>query len=184
MQDLFGRKHYDGMASVFEDYAFSKECMLRAGKKIRRRLNEITMDERLREITNIILNRLERNSKEMSEEINNDWYLIAHLLDLIVHLLGYDWLDGRVHRHVFFYQDRAQEQIDWKYKKGREYFDEWRQEDKRRYMLVNFLKKKQIPKFQIAALLGISVKRVGKILQGIAEYEKETGKNFPKFEER
>jgi len=184
MQDLFGRKHYDGMAGAFVDPIFCKECMLRAVKRIKNRLDDIlTMDERLRQMTGIILDRLEGNVKEMSEEVNNDWAIITHLLDLIAHLLGYDWLDGRVHRHVFFYQDKKQEQLDWKIRKGtREYYDLLRLEEKRRYMLVNLLKKNQIPQYQIAKLLGISVGRVSRILLEIEEYEKETGKSLPKFE--
>ena len=184
MQDLFGRKYYEGMAGAFRDPTYCQECMLRAVKRIRKRLDDIVaMDERLRQMTGIILDGIERDAKEMSEEVNNDWYIIAHLLNLIAHLLGYDWLDGRVHRHVFFYQDKAQEQQDWKMKKGnREYYDVLRLEEKRRYMLVNFLKKNKIPKYQIAKLLGITVRRVNKILREIEEYQKETKKSLPKFE--
>ena len=184
MQNLFGRKHYEGMAAAFSDPTFCKECMLKAIKRIRNRLDDIlTMDERLRQTTGMILDSWESNVKEMSEEVNNDWGIIANLLDLIVHLLGYDWLDGRVHRHIVFYQDKAQEQLDWKIRKGkREYYDGLRLEKKRRYILVNLLKKNQIPKYQIARLLGISVRRVSRILLEIEEYEKETGKSLPKFE--
>jgi len=181
MQDLFGRKSYGGIAGAFCDADFCKKCTLRAIKRIRRRLSLLFMDERLRQTTSIILDRLQKNLKETSEEVNNDWHIIANLLDLISHLLGYDWLDGRIHRHVFFYQNLGQEQLDWNYKKGREYFEEWRKEDKRRYMLVNFLRENQIPKYQIANLLRVSVRRVNKILREIEEYKKETGKSFPRF---
>jgi hypothetical protein len=84
MQDPLGRKHYDGMAGGFRDPDFCKECMLRAIRWIRKRLSDIvTMDERLREVTGIILDRLEKNVKETSHDINNDWIIIANLLDLI-----------------------------------------------------------------------------------------------------
>jgi len=184
MQNLFGRKHYEGMAAAFSDSTFCKECMLKAVKRIRNRLDDIlTMDERLRETTGLTLDSLERNVKEMSEEVNNDWNIIADLLELLVYLLGYDWLDGQVRRHIVFYQDKTQEQLDWRKRKGkREYFDEWLLDKKFRYMLVNILKNNQLPKYQIARLLGISMRRVSKILLEIEEYEKETGKSFPKFE--
>lgn len=183
MQDLFGRKHYNGMAGAFRDSKFCKKCMLRAIKRIRSRLDNIlTMDERLKQTTGLILNRLETDVKEMSEKVNNDWAIITNLLHLIVHLLGYDWLDGRVHRHIVFFQDKAQEQKDWMEMLGRrEYYDQWRLEDKHRYMLVNMLKKNEIPKHQIASLLGISIRSVSKILSEIEEYEKETGKSLPRF---
>lgn len=184
MQNLYGRKHYDGMAGAFMDPNFCKECMLRAVKRIRNRLDDIlTMDERLRQTTGLILDNLKSNVKEMSEDVNNDWNIIANLLDLIAHLLGYDWLDERIHRHIIFYQDKAQEQLDWKMRKGtREYFDEWLQDKKYRYMLVNLLKNNQLSNYQIARLLGISVRGVHRILLEIEEYEKETRKSFPKFE--
>jgi len=182
MQDLLGRKRYDGMAGGFRDPDFCKECMLKAIRRIRKRLSEIaTMDERLREVTGIILDRLVRNVKETSRDINDDWIIIAHLLDLIAHLLGYDWLDGKIHRHVVYYQDKRQEQLDWKIKEVTRYYGEWRLENKRRYMLVNFLRKNNIPKYQIAKLLGITVLRVNRILLGIREYEKEKGESFPSF---
>lgn len=183
MQDLFGQKHYAGMARAFNEPTFCKECMLRAIKRIRNRLDDIlTLDERLRQTSGTILDKLENDVKEMSEKVNNDWVIITSLLHLIVHLLGYDWLDGRIHRHIIFYQNKAQEQLDVIKTKGkREYYDNLRLEEKRRYMLVNFLKKNKIPKYQIANLLGISVRRVRKILLEIEEYEKDTGKSLPEF---
>jgi len=114
--------------------------------------------------------------------MHNDWHIIADLLDLIVHLLGYDWLDGKVHRHVFFYQDKGQEQLDWrKRQEFREYYDSLRLDTKRRYMLVNFLEMNGIPKHQIARLLGLSIDRTNKILKEIENYEKEIGNDFPEF---
>lgn len=181
MQDLLGPKYY-GSAGGFSDPTFCKECMIRAVKRIRNRLDQIlTVDERLRHSTGIILDRLESNVKETSEKVNNDWEIIADLLDLIAHLLGYDWLDGEIHRHVIFFQDRTQEQFDC-IKQKSEYYDELCLEEKRRYMLVTFLEKNQIPKYQIARLLGISVRRVNRILLGIKKYESETGESLPKFD--
>lgn len=46
MQDLFGHKHYEGMAGAFSDPAYCRECMRRVVKRIRKRLDEIlAMDE-------------------------------------------------------------------------------------------------------------------------------------------
>jgi len=185
MLDLFGSKgrHYHGLAGAFRDTAFCRKTMLKAIRKIGKRLDEIiTMDERLRQMTSSILESLEHYIKETSEKVNNDGYIIAKLLDLIVHLLGYDWLDGKIHRHVFFYQNKGQEQLDWrKRQESREYYDSLRLDTKRRYMLVNFLKRNKIPKHQIARLLGLSIDRTNKILKEIENYEKETGKDFPEF---
>jgi len=141
------------------------------------------MDERLIQVSGSILDNLEANAKEVSEEVNNDWQIITNLLHLIVHLLGYDWLDGKIHRHVIFCQDRTQEQKDWRIIEGdRAYYDQYRLEEKRRYMLVNLLERNKVPIYQIATLLGMTIERVRKILQEIQRLEMETGKKIPQFE--
>lgn len=183
MQELFGRKHYNGVARLFRDSSFCRKCLLRTVSRIKNRLREIPMDERLIQVSGSILDKLEANAKEVSEEVNNDWQIITNLLDLIAHLLGYDWLDGKIHRHVIFCQDRTQEQEDWKIREGdRAYYDQYRLEEDRRCMLVNLLERNKVPKYEIANLLGISIGRVGKILLEIQRYQNETGKKIPQFE--
>jgi len=181
MLDFFG-KYYWGMARLFRDPKFCKKCMLRLVKRMRKRLNEIlTMDERLRQRTNDILESLENHAKQISIEKNNDWDIIADLLHLIAHLLGYDWQDGKIHRQVFYYQDEAQAQLDKKIDNPRKYYDSLRSDEKLRYMLVQSMRNRQLPKHQIARLLGISSGRVNKIILHIEEYEKEEEKPFPEF---
>ena len=76
-----------------------------------------------------------------------------------------------------------QEQEYWKMRVGdREYYDNYRLMEKRRYMLVNQLNKNKVPKYQIAQLLGLSIKRVNQILLEIPTIEKEIGKEIPFFE--
>jgi len=154
-----------------------------SNKTIRKRFREIPMDERLTQNVGIILDSLEANAKEISENKNTDWDIITDFLHLVVHLIGYDLLDGKVHRNVIFFQNLRQEQEDWKWQIGaREYYDTYRLEEKRRYMLVNQLYKNKVPKYQIATLLGLSIKRVNQILLEIPKIEKEIGKTIPKFE--
>ena len=77
----------------------------------------------------------------------------------------------------------GQEQEYWKWQVGdREYYDTYRLEEKRRYMLVNQLTKNRVPKYQIAKLLGLSIKRVNQIITEIPHIEKQIGKAIPKFE--
>jgi len=181
--DLFGRKHYEGMAGGFRDPSYCRECLLRAIRRIRKRFSEIPMDERLTQNVGTILDSLEANAKEISENKNTDWDIITDFLHLVIHLIGYDLLDGKVHRNVIFFQNLGQEQEDWKWQIGaREYYDTYRLEEKRRYMLVNQLNKNKVPKYQIATLLGLSIKRVNQILLEIPKIEKEIGKTIPKFE--
>jgi len=180
MLDFFGKKYY-GMARLFENPTFCKKCMLRVVKRIRKRLNEIlSMDERLRQRTNGILESLEGHSRRISLTENNDWFIIADLLDLVGHLLGYDWQDGKIHRQVFFFQDEVQAQLDKRIENPNKYYDSLRSDEKLRYMLVQSLRIRQLPKHQIARLLGISSKRVDNILLNIEEYEKK-GTPVPEF---
>jgi hypothetical protein len=183
MWDLFGRKHYEGIAGSFRDPSFCKECLSKALERIRNRFSELSMDERLTQNVGSILDSLEANAKEISENRNTDWNMITDFLHLVIHLIGYDQLDGKIHRNVIFFQDRGQEQEDWRFKVGdREYYDNYRLEEKRRYMLVNQLMKNKVPKCQIANLLGLSTKRVNQILLEIPKIEKEIGKAIPTFE--
>lgn len=147
MRNLLGKRYY-GCAGDFVDVKTSKTFMLRALRRIRRTLNEIiTCDERLLLTTNISLDRLERNVKATSEKVNNDWVIIANFLNLVSLLLGYDWGDGKVHRHVFFYQTKYQETENYKNQTGREFWDEFPFGDWRfRFELVYLLNEKKIAK--------------------------------------
>ena len=183
MWDLFGRKHYEGIAGSFRYPSYCRKCLSKAVKRIRNRFSEISMDERLTQNIGSILDSLETNVKEISEKKNTDWDIITDFLHLVIHLIGYDLLDGKVHRNVIFFQDRGQEQEDWKFNVGdREYYDNYRLEEKRRYMLVNQLMMNKVPPYQIAKLLGLSLKRVNQILLEIPKIEKEIGKTIPTFE--
>lgn len=180
LRNLLGEKYY-GYAGVFRNARVCKKCLRRAIRRIRRRLNEIvTTDERLVLTTSITLGRLESNVKATSEKNNNDWFIIANLLELVSLLLGYDWGDGKVHRHVIFYQDKQQEVEDYKYKVGRAFWDEFPWGDWRiRFEIIYLLKERRLSNDQIARVLGLSNKLVAKILKRIEDFEKNTGKKFP-----
>jgi hypothetical protein len=165
LSDLFGKKEFEGTASGFKDPDFCKKSLLRAINRIRSRLSEIPLDERLIQSTGIILDNLESKVNEISESANTDWDIITGLLHLVVHLIGFDMFDGKAHRSVFFFQNLGQEQEYWKWQVGaHEYYDNYRKEEKHRIMLVNQLHNNKIPKYQIATLLGLSTKRVNQII--------------------
>ncbi len=176
---LLGDKYY-GTAGAFSDVETSKAYLRRAIKRIRKRLNEInTMDERLLVTTSIALTNLDENVKLTSEKVNNDWSIISNLLKLVALLIGYDWHDGKIHRHIFYHQDRQQEIEDHKNQIGDSAFwDEYRGDTRIRYEMVYLLNERKLPKYQIARVLNISTYRVTKILKHIDEYEKETGKKI------
>jgi hypothetical protein len=180
--DLLGKTHYSKTAGDFKSQKYCQKYMFNATNKIRERLSDIPMDERLTMRTGAILDTLERHLNENSDAVNTDWDIITDLLHLLVHLLGYDWQDGRVHRELIYHQSIGQEQEDWKMQVGdSDYYDSLRKEEKRRYMLVKQLIDNKIPKYQIAKLLGLAIKRVNRILCEIDAFEQGSGKKLDKF---
>ena len=105
MWQLFGPKNYEGIAAGFRTPDYSRECILKAVKRIRNRFDEIPMDERLTQCVGSILDSLEADAKEISENKNTDWDIITGFLNLVTHIIGYDLLDGKVHRSVIFFQN-------------------------------------------------------------------------------
>jgi len=182
--NLLGERYF-GLAGTFSDVKASKEYLLIALKRIRKRLNEIiTSDERLLMMVNLNLDQLEKYVKETSESVNNDWFIIARLLDLVARLLGYDWVDGKVHRQIIYYQEREHEEEDHMKEIGdSDYLKEYRGDMKIQYEMIYLLRKRGLPMNQIARVLNISRNRVSKILRKIEEYEEQTGKKFLNQEE-
>jgi len=106
--NILGGKH-SGHASLASDVSFLKKSMLGVVGKLRDRLRTVTaMDERLELTTSMALGTLEGEVRKLSVATNNDLNIITSLLGLIGHLLGYDWLDGEIHRHVVFFRDNSQ----------------------------------------------------------------------------
>ena len=181
LRNLMGERCY-GLAGAFSDPLCCKEFLLRAIKQIRKRLKEvITTDERLSSTTHNTLDSLEHYAKSTSEKVNNDWFIIADLLNLISRLLGYDYLDGKVHRYIIFYQDKQQEFEDYHKNVGRALIDELSKDLRVRYELVYLLKKKEFSNNQIARVMGLSEKLVIKILKKIQNFERNTGEEFLKY---
>jgi len=165
LSNLLGER-YLGSASEFRDITTCKEYFRRAIKRIKKTLNDIIVyDERLLMMTNRTLERLDELAKETSQKNNHDWLIIANLIDLISRLIGYDWADGKIHRYVFYHQNRIQEIEDYHKMAGRSFFDELRNENKIRYELVCQLKEKGFSNNYVGRILRISDKRVSKILK-------------------
>lgn len=179
LTNFLGQRYY-GSAGAFSSPRISRKFLLRALRRIRKRLDEIiTNDERLILTTSIALERLEYYTEKTSEKVNNDWFIIANLLDLIALLLGYDWNDGEVHRRVIFYQDKNQEVQDFRIKSAKAFWDEFPYGDWRlRFEIVNMLKGKNLSNNQIARVLRMSDKLVAKILRRIEDFEKHSEKKF------
>jgi len=179
LRNLLGKRYY-GCAGAFSTPQICKQFLLRALRRIRRRINAvITTDERLLLTTSVTLDRLERYAKAMSVRVNNDWSIIANLLHLVSCLLGYDWLDGKVHRHVIFYRDKQQEIEDYQKKEAKAFWNEFPSGDWQiRYELVYALKQRKLSNNQIARVLALSDKLVAKILKRIEDFEKHSGKKF------
>ena len=183
--NLMGLK-YINTAGSFSSVKYCKKDFREAIKHIRKRLNEIiTADDRLLMTVSIILDRLDKYVKGTSEQVNNDWYIIANLLNLVSRLLGYDWEDGKVYRHIVYYQDKEQEIADYKKSFGdRAYYDEFWGDWRIRFETVYFLNKRKLPKNQIARVLNINEKLVTNILKRIEDFEKNAGEKFFKVSDQ
>jgi hypothetical protein len=179
--NLLGSK-YCNLAGGYSSVKYCKKDLRRAIKHIKKRLNKIiTIDERLLSETSILLERLDNYIKGTSIKVNNDWYIIAILLNLISLLIGYDWKDGKVYRHIIYYQDKEQERTNYIKEVGNIAFWEEFGGDKRiRYEIVYLLNEKKLPKNQIARVLGLNYNRINKILKAIEDFEKSTGEKFLK----
>ena len=179
MRNLLGKAYY-GYAGGFSSPKLCKRVLLRAINRIRKRIEEIApTDERLLLTTSISLDQIERNVKDTSLKMNNDWLIIGDLLHLVSLLLGYDWYNGKVNRHVFLHQDKTQEIEDYHQRIGRKFWDEFVGGDwKIRCEIIHVLKKRNPSINQIARTINLSDKVVAKILKRIDSFEKETGKEF------
>ena len=114
LADFFGHdSKWYGTAGAFHNPARVREALLAATSKIRARLEEIiTADDRLLLITSVALDAIEREAKQLRADSNNQLEIIAHLLHLVAHLLGYDWQAGKPNRHIVYFQTADQEWID------------------------------------------------------------------------
>jgi hypothetical protein len=114
LRELFGSEsEWSHSAGSFSDVAEFRNALLKASKKIRKRLSEIvTRDDRLLLTTSLALDAIEREAKQSSEDGANNVEIIAHLIHLVAYLIGYDWLRGQSNRHIIYFQTSDQEWID------------------------------------------------------------------------
>lgn len=158
--------------------SFTRAYFLQVTKKLRDRVdNIVTMDERLRGM-------LFRSLRELETEIrpirkNVDWQIIATiLLGIVGRLLGYDGVDGKVHREVIFFRTREQEAADYRKRTGGGHWNEADELLRERYRIVLNLKKRGFTHAQIAQIVGTTeyaVKQVisNELLARICELRRE-----------
>lgn len=180
MQNILGT-HYSHSAELFREVDYSKKYLRRAIKKLRKRVVElITHDERLLTQCESILDSIDDLAKKTADDVNNDWEIIANLILLVSKLVGFDWCDGKIYHHAFFYQDLKQEFDSETQKRGaRDVYKELMDVRKYQYMTVNSLNKKNLPMIQIGNILNISKDRVKQILEEIKVWERENDNDFP-----
>lgn len=179
MLNLLGG-HYYHCAELFREVDYSKKYLRRAIKKLKKRVNElITHDERLLTQCESILSSIDDLAKETSEDVNNDWEIIGNLILIVSKLVGYDWVDGKIYHHAFFYQDLSQEFDSEGHKRGlKNVYQELIESRKYQYKIVNSLNEKGLSMIQIGMILNISRNRVKKIIDEISDWEKEHDSKF------
>ncbi|MBN2122454.1 hypothetical protein JW721_05385 [Candidatus Micrarchaeota archaeon] len=116
IQSVCGEKGVHGLASLYGmKISKRKDALLKWVKKVRMRCIEVTnLDPRLRDRLVSDLEDLEQETQLLGKEEDIEWDLITRLLFICSRLLGYDWMDGKIHRHVLFFQDDVQEWEDIK----------------------------------------------------------------------
>src|SRR3989442_7996318 len=180
---ILGRKGM-GKAGLASDAKFVRKSMLEVVDKWRQRIRNLTaMDERLDMMTTADLGHLEAAIKATSAVMNNDWLIISALTSLVNRLLGYDWVDGEVHRHLVFFRDRDQENFDHNMmlepKDAVETLRSIGKTSRAKYALIDHLRKRiGLTVNEVANVMGMSEYQVRNILVRIGQFEKKEGSKF------
>ena len=183
LMGVLGRRGM-GKASLALDARFVRESMLKIVNKWKQRIRNLTaMDERLDMMTMGNLEELERAIKGTSDSTNNDWLIIGALTSLVSRLLGYDWVDGEIHRHVIFYRDRDQENFDHnKMLEPKDAVQTLRSNGKTlraKYAVIDHLRNRiGLTVNDVANVMGMSEYQVRKILSRVEQYEKAWKTDF------
>ncbi|MGR3177491.1 MAG: hypothetical protein ACUZ8E_05505 [Candidatus Anammoxibacter sp.] len=112
--EFFGEKsRWVNSAGTFSDVKYVKKAIQSAAKKIRTRLKEIiTVDDRLLLTTSSAIEAIERSLKNLDINGNGLLEILAHFINLIANLLGYDWQRGKHNRQILFFQTIKQQMLD------------------------------------------------------------------------
>lgn len=164
---MFGSKYYN-WAAMFENVSYTKRVIKDWIKRTQQRMGQLTeYDDRLYKIVSINLDSLNRRLSEYPKELN-EWKIIAALIEIINHLLGYDFRDGKIHRHILFYQDKGQQMKDMlnmgemKYDELRNSYQITRDSQK---MLARTLKSEGKTIFQTSLILNQSPSHIKRLLK-------------------
>jgi len=183
LMGVLGRKGM-GRASLASDANFVKQSMLKVVDKWKQRIRNLTaMDKRLDMMTTGDLGHPEAAIKATSEDSNNDWLIISALTSLVNRLLGYDWVDGEIHRHLVFFRDRDQENFDHNMmlepKDAVETLRSIGKTLRAKYAVIDHLRNMVgLTVNEVANVMGMSEYQVRKILSRVEQYEKEQKDKF------
>jgi len=167
LRTLFGNKYYH-FAECGQDPKEIKKAMKDWIKKIENRIDELTnYDLRLKEVSESLLEELKIDISQL-EKKNNDWIIISRLIQLISYLLGFDFVDGEIYRHVLFFQDKTQE-VGIAQKEGKLPAEEFnwifRNRNNCRRKIAKQLKNEGLTIFKISEIMNIRQTMVRKLLK-------------------
>lgn len=114
LQTLLGRRNpWAGAAGAFVTHAQVRSALRSASRRMRVRGRELCVnDERLQLLLDIDLRRIERGAGDLGRKDGAEVAMMASLLSLSVHLLGFDWMDGKPNRQAVYYQTLEQQAKD------------------------------------------------------------------------
>jgi hypothetical protein len=153
------------MAGGFANPRLVREALVAVSTRLRSRTREIiTADDRLLLTTSLAIDALEREAKRLRASSNNQLELVAALLHLVAHLLGYDWMRGAPNRQVVFFQTLEQQLADDRLSGSASYGEESMAEFKKRLEVVTGLYDDGLRPAQIARVLLMSEQLIKQLL--------------------
>ncbi len=156
------------MASAYQNPKYFKdECLKIIGKIKKRIIQVVTNDEILKATILADLDILKSDIKKIVKE-NSEPHVIAELLELIAHLLGWDYFEGKFFRTPIFHQTEEQR---LKSLEKSASLDAPAEVPYRRRCLILKLRKEGLNYQKIALILGMTASSV-KSLEGAKHIDK------------
>ena len=160
--EFFGKqKRSSGMASAYAKCSYFKGRAKAVLQKTRRRIQDVvTTDETLRMMLERDLDGLEATLKPMNAKHVCEIDMIAQLLRLVAHLLGWAHLDGEHYRTPVYFQTKQQQEDDLKaLREDRSYAPGLAEDRKRRELIRKMLASGDSPSF-VASVMRMTVRAV------------------------
>ncbi|OHB64869.1 MAG: hypothetical protein A2Y77_13695 [Planctomycetes bacterium RBG_13_62_9] len=155
-----------GMAASFSNPVYLRKRCKTYLQKIKKRVNRVvTTDESLRLLLVRDIDRLGEEFSRLSKKNNNDVEIFAAFFALVVHLLGWAYVDGTFYRTPIYHQTEKQRwkdirnQVQSNLRPG-ELFDFYGGVQKRKREIIKRLLSEGASRYEVALIMGLAVSNV------------------------